>query len=106
VDLSGNLRALGETPAHAAGLRARQAGPGGDELTQHDFDVVVPAARSVLSGCDERFAEDLGRILTGVVYGALAQFAAASIEITDIVSAIERAVYWLAKAHEGTCRHE
>lgn len=82
-----------------------QAGPGGDELTQHGFDVVVPAARSILSNCDERFADDLGRILTGVVYGALGQFAAASIEITDIVPTIERAVYWLTKAHDSACHH-
>ncbi|WP_374024357.1 TetR family transcriptional regulator [Mycobacterium sp. HNNTM2301] len=82
-----------------------QAGPGGDELTQHGFDVVVPAARSVMRGCDERFAEDLSRILTGVVYGALGQFASASIEITDIVPTIERAVYWLTKAHESACSH-
>lgn len=82
-----------------------QAAPGGDELTQRGFAVVVPAARSVMRDCDERFAEDLGLILTGVVHGALGQFAAASIEITDIVPTIERAVYWLAKAHENTCRH-
>ncbi|WP_082962561.1 TetR family transcriptional regulator [Mycobacterium sp. E342] len=82
-----------------------QAGLGGDELTQHGFDVVVPAAKSVLSGCDERFADDLGVIMTGVVYGALGQFAAGSIAITDIVPTIERAVYWLAKAHESTCHH-
>lgn len=83
-----------------------QAGPGGDELTQHGFDVVVPAARSVMRECDERFADDLGRILSGVVYGALSQFASASIEITDIVPTIERAVYWLTKAHESACSHD
>jgi TetR/AcrR family transcriptional regulator, cholesterol catabolism regulator len=83
-----------------------QAGPGGEELTQHGFDVVAPAATSVMRDCDQRFAHDLGLILTGVVHGALAQFAAASIEITDIVPTIERAVYWLTKAHESTCRHQ
>lgn len=85
-------------------VRAKD-GPGGDGLTQRGFDVVAPAARSVMRDCDERFAEDLGVILAGVVYGALGQFAAGSIEITDIVPTIERAVYWLAKAHEGVCRH-
>lgn len=83
-----------------------QAGPGGDELTQHGFDVVVPAAGDVLGNCDERFAADLGLILTGVVYGALAQFAAGTIAITDILPTIERAVYWLTKAHQTVCSHE
>ncbi|HTX97362.1 MAG TPA: hypothetical protein VME67_22495 [Mycobacterium sp.] len=86
-------------------VRAK-AGPGGDGLTQHGFDVVVPAARAVLRDCDERFAEDLGLILTGVIYGTLGQFAAGAIAITDIVPTIERAVYWLTKAHETVCSHE
>jgi AcrR family transcriptional regulator len=78
-----------------------QAGPGGDELTQHGFNVVVPAARAVLRNCEDRFAEDLGLILTGVVYGTLGQFAGGAIAITDIVPTIERTVYWLTKAHEN-----
>lgn len=82
-----------------------QTGPGGEELTQHGFDVVVPAATTVLRNCDDRFAEDLGRILTGVVYGTLGQFATGAIAISDVVPAIERAVYWLTKAHESVCRH-
>ncbi|WP_368664888.1 hypothetical protein [Mycobacterium sp. E2733] len=36
----------------------------------------------------------------------MGQFAAGSIVITDIVPTIERAVYWLTKAHESTCRHQ
>lgn len=83
-----------------------QAGPGGDALTQHGFDVVVPAATAILEQCDELFAEDLGRILTGVVYGALGQFAAGAIAITDIVPTIERAVYWLTKAHDNVYGHQ
>lgn len=83
-----------------------QAGPGGDELTQHGFEVVAPAARAVVRDCDERFAEDLGLILTGVVYGTLGQFAAGAIAITDLVPSIERAVYWLTKAHDTVCRHQ
>lgn len=83
-----------------------QAGPGGDELTEHGFDVVAPAARAVLRDCDERFAEDFGRILTGVVYGTLGQFAAGAIAITDIVPTVERAVYWLTRAHENVCHHQ
>lgn len=78
-----------------------QAGPGGDELSQHGFDVVVPAVRAVLRECDDRFAEDLGLILTGVVYGTLGRFAAGAITITDVVPLIERAVYWLTRAHES-----
>ena len=78
-----------------------QTGPGGEALTQHGFDVVVPAALAVLSNCDGRFAEDVGVILTGIVYGTLGQFASGAVAITDIVPTIERTVYWLAKAHEN-----
>ncbi|OMC08013.1 TetR family transcriptional regulator [Mycobacterium sp. SP-6446] len=81
-------------------VRAK-AGPGGAALTQHGFDVVVPAALAVLSNCDDRFAEDVGVILTGIVYGTLGQFASGAIAITDIVPTIERTVYWLTKAHEN-----
>ncbi|HWF28382.1 MAG TPA: TetR family transcriptional regulator [Mycobacterium sp.] len=83
-----------------------QAGPGGDELTQRGFNVVVPAVRAVLRNCDDRFAEDLGVILTGVVYGTLGQFAAGAIAITGIMPTIERTVYWLTKAHENVYRHQ
>ena len=40
-----------------------QSAPGGDALTQHGFDVVMPAAEAVLSGCDEEFVTDLGAVL-------------------------------------------
>ena len=94
---------FGPWERHPQLLRAyvrAQAGPGGDALTQHGFDVVVPAADAVLSACDPSFAADLGVVLSSVIFGSLSRFAAGNLEITDIVPTIDRAVYWLAKAHE------
>jgi TetR/AcrR family transcriptional regulator, cholesterol catabolism regulator len=92
---------------HPQMLRAyvrAQGGPGGDELTQHGFDVVVPATQAVLKDCDADFAADLGEVLSSVIYGSLSRFAAGGHEITDIVPTIDRAVFWLARAHETVVR--
>jgi AcrR family transcriptional regulator len=92
---------------HPQMLRAyvrAQSGPGGDELTQHGFDVVVPAAEAVLRGCDADFAGDMGAVLSSVIYGALSRFAAGILDITDVVPTIDRAVFWLAKAHDAVAR--
>ena len=89
---------------HPEMLRAyvrAQSAPGGDQLTQHGFDVVVPAANAVLSGCDDGFARDMDTVLTGVIYGALNRFAAGAMEITEVMPMIERAVFWLSRAHES-----
>lgn len=69
--------------------------PGGDRLTRLGLDAVIPAARQVLAQADSRFAGDLERILTSLVYGVLTQLATNAINVTDIVPSIERAVFWL-----------
>lgn len=79
-----------------------QVGPGGDELTQHGFDVVVPAAGAVLAVCDQEFAADLGLVMSSVIYGSLARFGAGALDIAEVVPTIERAVFWLCRAHDAT----
>jgi TetR/AcrR family transcriptional regulator, cholesterol catabolism regulator len=72
-----------------------QAGPGGQGLTEHGLDVVVPVARTILAQADPAFASDMETILSGVIYGLLGQFADGAIAVTDILPALERAVFWL-----------
>ena len=89
---------------HPEMLRAyfrAQSGPGGERLTEHGFDVVVPAAQQIISHADPGFADDLQLILSGVVYGVLARFADGAIEVTEILPALERAIYWLTAANEA-----
>jgi TetR/AcrR family transcriptional regulator, cholesterol catabolism regulator len=72
-----------------------QAGPGGQGLTEHGFDVVVPVARTILAQADPAFASDMEVILSGLIYGLLGQFADDAIAATDILPALDRAVFWL-----------
>lgn len=78
-----------------------QAGPGGQDLTEHGFDVVVPVARTILQQADPAFAKDMEMILSGVIYGLLGQFADGAITVTDILPALDRAVFWLTTGHDG-----
>jgi TetR/AcrR family transcriptional regulator, cholesterol catabolism regulator len=81
-------------------FRAR-AGPGGHGLTEHGLDVVVPVARTILQRVDPTFASDMEMILSGVIYGLLGQFADGAIGVTDILPALDRAVFWLTASHDA-----
>lgn len=69
--------------------------PEGNRLSQLGFDAVTPAVLKVLARAEPRFAQDLAPILTSLVYGVLGQLATNAIDATDILPAIERAVFWL-----------
>ena len=79
-----------------------QAGPGGQGLTEHGFDVVVPVARTILHQADPAFARDMEMIMSGVIYGLLGQFADGAIAVTDILPALDRAVFWLTASQDAT----
>lgn len=81
-------------------VRARSA-PGGDTLVRRGLDVVGPAMRAALSDVDEGFIADLDVIISNLVYGLSARFAAGEIAITDILPGLDRAVYWLTSGYEG-----
>lgn len=80
-------------------VRARSA-PGGDTLVRRGLDVVGPAMRAALSDVDEGFITDLDVIISNLVYGLSARFAAGEIAITDILPSLDRAVYWLTTGYE------
>jgi AcrR family transcriptional regulator len=92
---------------HPRMLRAyfrAQAAPGGQDLTEHGFDVVVPVARTILQQSDPAFARDMEMIMSGVIYGLLGQFADGAIGVTDILPALDRAVFWLTASHDAVAR--
>ncbi|OBH21644.1 TetR/AcrR family transcriptional regulator [Mycolicibacter terrae] len=83
----------------AAYVRAR-SGPGGEKLVRRGLDVVGPAMRAALGDVDEGFIADLDVIISNLVYGLSARFAAGEIAITDILPGLDRAVYWLTTGYE------
>ena len=57
-------------------------------------------ARTILQQADPAFASDMEMILSGVIYGLLAQFADGAIAVTDILPALDRAVFWLTVSQD------
>ncbi|MBV9513527.1 MAG: TetR family transcriptional regulator [Mycobacteriaceae bacterium] len=80
--------------------RAR-SGPHGERLLRRGLDAVVPPAMKVLGGVDAAFVTDLDAILSNLVYGLLARFAADQIDMAEILPTLERAVFWLTAGYEG-----
>jgi AcrR family transcriptional regulator len=81
-------------------FRARTA-PGGQKLVRRGFDAVVPAAMAVLADVDADFIEDLDTVLSSLVHGLVGRFATGEIAITDILPALDRAVFWLTSGYQG-----
>jgi len=80
-------------------VRARSA-PGGDALVRRGLDAVGPAMLAAMSDVDEAFIADLDVIISNLVYGLSARFAAGEIAITDMLPSLDRAVYWLTSGYE------
>jgi hypothetical protein len=84
-------------------FRAR-SGQGGQRLLRRGLDVVVPAGLGILDGVDQRFVDELDTIVSSLVYGLLGRFAAGEIEVTEIVPALDRTVYYLTAGYEADNR--
>ncbi|MGB3334788.1 MAG: TetR family transcriptional regulator [Mycobacterium sp.] len=80
-------------------VRARSA-PGGDALVRRGLDAVGPAMLAAMSDVDEGFIADLDVIISNLVYGLSARFAAGEIAITEMLPGLDRAVYWLTSGYE------
>jgi TetR/AcrR family transcriptional regulator, cholesterol catabolism regulator len=90
---------------HPAMLKAyfrARAAPGGQRLIRRGFAASVPAGMEVLAGVDKKFIEDLSTVLSSLSYGLTGRFAAGEIEITDILPALERTVFWLTSGYEAS----
>lgn len=81
-------------------FRARAAA-GGETLINHGLEAVVPAAMTALADIDPEFIQDLDAILTSLVYGLLGRVAGGEIEVTAIVPAVDRTVYWMTAGYEA-----
>jgi AcrR family transcriptional regulator len=73
---------------------------GGDRLYPQGAVVLENLGKSVFENFDPAFAEDVGNILTMVTSGAFVNYVSGRIQITDILPAIERAVYRLTEMHD------
>jgi TetR/AcrR family transcriptional regulator, cholesterol catabolism regulator len=82
-------------------FRARGA-PGGQRLIRRGFAASVPAGMEVLAGVDRQFIDDLNTVLSSLAYGLTGRFTAGEIEITDILPALDRAVFWLTAGYEAS----
>lgn len=80
-------------------VRARSS-PGGEALVRRGLDAVGPAMLAAMSDVDEAFIADLDVIISNLVYGLSARFAAGAIAITDMLPSLDRAVYWLTSGDE------
>jgi len=105
VDLMHVMRTIFEPwEQHPLMLRSyfqARSGPGGKRLIQRGIDAVFPVVKAILAQADPGFAKDLELILTSAVFGFLTRFAQGEIEVTEIVSGIERTVFWLTTAYEN-----
>jgi AcrR family transcriptional regulator len=66
--------------------------PGGERLTRQGTEAVGPSAERMFDGYEQDLADDVNLILTNVVFGLLSQFANGQVDMTDIVTAVERAI--------------
>nr|WP_068272249.1 TetR family transcriptional regulator [Aldersonia kunmingensis] len=89
----------------AAYFRVR-ASTRGEMLVSHGLEAVFPAAMAALVDVDIEFVQDIDAILQSLVYGLMGRFTAGEIEVTDIVPAIDRTVFWLTSGYEATRTHQ
>jgi AcrR family transcriptional regulator len=82
-------------------FRARSS-PRGQKLFRRGLDIVAPAGLELLAGVDEDFVNDLNAVVSSVVYGLLGRFATGEIAVTEILSTLDRTVYWLIAGYEST----
>ena len=54
---------------------------------------------AVLDGVDSDFVDDLDTIVSSLVHGLLGRFARGEIEVSQIVPALDRTVYWLTTGY-------
>jgi AcrR family transcriptional regulator len=82
-------------------FRARAA-PGGQKLIARGFAASVPAGMAVLADVDDRFLKDLDTILSSLAYGLSGRFAAGEIDVTEILPALDRTVFWLTSGYDAS----
>ncbi|BCK55105.1 TetR family transcriptional regulator [Nocardia wallacei] len=77
-----------------------RSGPRGHRLDEQGFDAILPAASALFDDIDPDYVADIGMVLTNMTYALIGRFAAGSLEITEILPALERIVYRLTTNNE------
>ncbi|WP_405137922.1 TetR family transcriptional regulator [Nocardia sp. NBC_01388] len=78
-----------------------RTGPGGHRLDLQGVSAVIPILNTILGGADPTYLADVAMVLTNVTYALIARVADASLEITEILPTIERAVFRLTSDNEA-----
>jgi len=76
-------------------------GPDGHRLQKQVWEAVAPAGRAVLRGADPAYLADIERILTDMSYALTGRFADGTLDITEILPALDRVVYRLTANNEA-----
>lgn len=68
-------------------------GPGGERLDRQGMNAIEPVARAVLAGADPGYVRDIELVLVNLTYALVGRFADGVLGITEIMPALERAVF-------------
>ncbi|MFE3099594.1 TetR family transcriptional regulator [Nocardia tengchongensis] len=79
--------------------RAR-TGPARHRLDNHGLDAVFPIAAAVLSGANPRYLADIAVILANMTFSLLGQCADGTLQISEVLPILERAVHRLTTNNE------
>ncbi|MGY1982201.1 TetR family transcriptional regulator [Nocardia gipuzkoensis] len=74
--------------------RAR-TGAGGHRLDTQGIHALLPIAAALFKGADSSYVEDVALVLSNMTYALIGQFVDRSLEITEILPILERAVHRL-----------
>ncbi len=80
--------------------RAR-VGAGGHRLDVQGMEAVLPAADPLVEGADPDYVRDIGLILANMTFALIGRFVDKSLDITEILPALDRAVYRLTSDNES-----
>ncbi|MGW4123487.1 TetR family transcriptional regulator [Nocardia sp. NPDC004711] len=79
--------------------RAR-IGPANQRLDNHGLDAVLPIAAAVLAGAEPRYLEDIAVVLSNMTFSLLGQCADGTLQVSEVLPILERAVYRLTANNE------
>ena len=81
--------------------RARTTSAGRARLDLQGMAAVEPVARAVLEGADPEYVDDIDLVLTNLAYALVARVADGTLEVTDILPLLDRAVFRLTTNNES-----
>ncbi|WP_327146299.1 TetR family transcriptional regulator [Nocardia sp. NBC_01327] len=80
--------------------RAR-TGAGGQRLDAQGMSAMLPIAAQLVAGAEPAYVEDIGLILANMTYALTGRFVDKTLEITEILPILERAVFRLTSNNES-----